>query len=90
LINNLENKKNPYLIPEYVGEERIHPTQKNLRVIKDIIALHTNPNDLILDPFMGSGGTTAVACSELGRNFIGSEIDKDYFQKAEARLERII
>lgn len=93
LINNLKNKKSPCLIPEYVGEvvvgeERIHPTQKNLQVIKDIISLHTNPNDLVLDPFMGSGAT-AVACKELGRNYIGSEIDKDYFQKTEARLEKL-
>jgi site-specific DNA-methyltransferase (adenine-specific) len=57
-------------------------------VIKDIISLHTNPNDLVLDPFMGSG-VTAVACKELGRNYIGSEIDKDYFQKTEARLEKL-
>lgn len=93
LINNLKNKKNPYLVPEYIGgsvigEERIHPTQKNLQVIKDIIALHTNPNDLILDPFMGSA-TTAVACLELGRNFIGSEIDKEYFRKTETRLKKL-
>jgi len=93
LIKNLENKKNPYLVPEYVGEvvvgeERIHPTQKNLQVIKDIITLHTNPNDLILDPFMGSGAT-AVACKELNRNYIGSEIDKEYFQKTEKRLEEL-
>ncbi|CAG8478889.1 5436_t:CDS:10 [Cetraspora pellucida] len=72
---DLVNKKNfassnPCLIPEYVGgvvfgEERIHPTQKNLQIIKDIISLHTNSGDLVLDPFMGSG-TTAAACKELG------------------------
>ncbi|CAG8820708.1 12423_t:CDS:1, partial [Racocetra persica] len=56
--------------------------------MKDIIAVHTNPGDLVLDPFMGSG-TTAAACKELGRNFIGSELDKEYFQKASARLEKL-
>jgi site-specific DNA-methyltransferase (adenine-specific) len=60
-----------------LGKVRIHPTQKNLTVIKGIIAAYTKPGDLVLDPFMGSG-TTAQACQELGRNYIGSEIDTDY------------
>ncbi|WNE40639.1 MAG: hypothetical protein mread185_000096 [Mycoplasmataceae bacterium] len=86
------NGKKPYLTPDYegsivIGEKRIHPTQKSLQVFKDIIELHTNFGDLILDPFMGSG-TTAVACQELGRDFIGSEIDTDYFKKAKLRIEK--
>ncbi|CAI2161445.1 10356_t:CDS:2 [Funneliformis geosporum] len=61
-----------YLRPEYIGsvvlgKNRLHPTQKNLSVIKEIVKTHTNEGDLVLDPFMGSG-TLAVACQELGRN----------------------
>ena len=49
------------------------------------IKLHTQPGDTILDPFMGSG-TTAVACVKTGRNFIGIEICKDYFDVAVKRV----
>ena len=49
------------------------------------IKLHTQPGDTILDPFMGSG-TTAVACVKTGRNFIGIEICKEYFDVAVKRV----
>ena len=81
----------PYLRPTFKsglvpgGKNRIHPTQKHLGVIEEIIKIHSNPGDLIFDPFSGSG-TTAVACKNLGRNFIGSEIEKEYYEKAIKRL----
>ena len=50
------------------------------------IKLSTDENDTVLDPFMGSG-TTGVACKELGRNFIGIELDKQYFDIAKERIE---
>lgn len=68
-------------------EERVHPTQKPLLLIKEIIKNYTNKGDIILDPFMGSG-TTAVACKELQRNFIGFEISKEYCDIANQRLEK--
>lgn len=66
-------------------EERNHPTQKPLQVMTWITERYTNPGDLVLDPFMGSG-TTGVACAQLGRRFIGIEIDPDYFAIAEKRI----
>lgn len=45
----------------------------------------TNPGDLVLDPFMGSG-STGVACANTGRNFIGFELDDGYFEVASKRL----
>ena len=69
-----------------LGKERIHPTQKNLSVIKGIVETHTNKGDVVLDPFIGSG-TLAKACQELDRQFIGSEINKDYFLKAKMRIK---
>ncbi len=81
----------PYLKPVYktgvvLGKgKRIHPTQKSLDLFSQIIQVHSNEGDLVFDPFSGSG-TTAVACKETGRNFIGSEIDSDYYQKAVKRL----
>ena len=64
---------------------KVHPTQKPLKLIKKLVADFTNPGDIILDPFMGSG-TTGVACVQTGRNFIGIEIDPTYFKIAERRI----
>ena len=69
------------------GEVRYeHPTQKPLRLIRQIIETITQPGDLVLDPFMGSG-TTGVACMQTGRRFIGVEIDPGYFEIAKRRIE---
>jgi site-specific DNA-methyltransferase (adenine-specific) len=56
-------------------------------LIKKIILNFTKQGDTILDPFMGSG-TTGVACKELGRNFIGIEISKEYFEIAKRRIDQ--
>lgn len=63
-----------------------HPTIKPLELVKRHILHSTQPNDVVLDCFMGSG-TTGVACVETNRNFIGIEIDTHYFQIAENRLK---
>ena len=67
------------------GKKRLHPTQKQLSVIEEILRIHTNENDLVFDPFSGSA-TTALACINNTRKFIGSEIDKKYFDIACVRL----
>jgi len=67
------------------NEKRLHPTQKPVDVMKRVIIETTNEGDTILDPFMGSG-TTGIACVQTGRNFIGIEIDPDYFAIAERRI----
>lgn len=68
------------------GKERTpHPTQKSLKLMKDLIKIHTNENDLIIDPFMGSG-STGVAALELGRRFIGIECDPEFFKISKERL----
>ncbi len=66
-------------------EERFHPTQKPLSVMLWVIENYTKPGDTILDPFMGSG-TTGVACVQLGRSFIGIELEKRYFDIAQKRI----
>jgi site-specific DNA-methyltransferase (adenine-specific) len=66
-------------------EKRLHPTQKPLYVIKKILLDNSKESDLILDCFSGSG-TTAVACKELGRNFIGIEKEPKYVEIAKERL----
>jgi adenine-methyltransferase len=68
------------------GKEKVgHPTQKSLELMRQIIKIHTNEDDLILDCFMGSG-TTGVACLLENRKFIGIEKDAEYFNIASNRI----
>ena len=77
---------NVFYAPIVGGKEReLHPTQKPLSITKKIIERHCRENGIILDPFLGSG-TTAVACKQLSRNFIGIEINPDYVEIANRRL----
>lgn len=70
------------------GKEKLgHPTQKSIKVMESIMKIHTNPGDLILDPFMGSGSTGEAALIT-NREFIGVEYDEKYYQIAKSRLER--
>ena len=62
-----------------------HPTCKPTNIIKTIIENSSKPNDIVLDCFMGSG-TTAIACKELNRNYIGFEIDEKWCKVANDRL----
>ena len=69
------------------GNERTeHPTQKPRKLISHLLQIHSNKNDTILDPFMGSG-TTGVAAKELGRRFIGIEICERYYNIAKKRID---
>ena len=65
---------------------KLHPTQKPLELMRYMVRTYSNPGDLVLDPFMGSG-TTAVACVLEKRNFIGFELDEKYFNLANKRLQ---
>jgi site-specific DNA-methyltransferase (adenine-specific) len=64
-----------------------HPTQKPVALFEYLITTYTNPGDLVLDCCMGSG-TTAIACLNTNRNFIGFELDREYFQLAQRRIDR--
>jgi len=66
-------------------QKRVHPTQKPIVIMEMLIKYLTKEGDTILDPFMGSG-TTGVACVNTGRNFIGIELDENYFKIAEQRI----
>lgn len=70
------------------GKNRIHPTQKPVELIKKLIDLTTKEGDVVLDPFMGSG-TTAVACLESKRSYIGFEISKEYWKQSLGRIENL-
>lgn len=67
-------------------ESGLHPTQKPIDLMRCLIELTTQPNQIVLDPFCGSG-TTLVAAKELNRNFIGIEQNSEYYQISKERLE---
>lgn len=71
------------------GKEKVgHPTQKSLKLMEALISIHTNENDLILDPFMGSG-STGIASIKLNRRFLGVEKEKKYFDLVLQRFKEL-
>lgn len=68
------------------GESRIHPTQKPVALLEYLIRTYTNPGETVLDSCAGSG-STAVACINTGRNFIGFEKEEEYYHKAVERIQ---
>lgn len=91
-----ENGKNPgdvwtdikqltYKSKELISRDLLHTIQKPKKLIERIVKASSNENDLILDPFMGSG-TTGVVCKELNRNFIGIELDEKLYNLAKERI----
>jgi site-specific DNA-methyltransferase (adenine-specific) len=81
-------KRLPDVIQAKRTGNKLHPTQKPVDLLEIFIKQSTNENDLILDPFMGSG-STGVACLNTNRNFIGIELDKGYFDISKKRLEEV-
>ena len=71
--------------PFVSGKKKFHPAEKPLNLIKEYVELHSFEECTVLDCFMGSG-TTAVACKDLNRNFIGIELEKKYFDIAKKRV----
>ena len=76
----------PDTILEYKRDKQVHPTQKPVALMEYLIKTYTNEGETVLDFTMGSG-TTGVACKNLGRKFIGIELDPDYFKIAEDRID---
>ena len=64
---------------------KVHPTEKPVALLEYLIKTYTNENETVLDNCMGSG-TTGVACKNLNRNFIGIELDPEYFKIAGKRI----
>ena len=94
-LNEGKQMRSDWFIPICSGKERLknknnersHPTQKPESLLYRIILSSTNKGDIILDPFLGSGTTAAVA-KKLKRKFIGIEKDKLYFKLAQKRLRK--
>lgn len=91
VYGNYETKKKYYVTSANVEDKKkfIHPTIKPLEIIKNLIVNSSKENDVVLDCFCGSG-TTCVASKELGRRYIGMEIDEKYHKIALDRLNGIL
>ena len=94
-LNDDLQMRSDWTLPICSGGERLkkdgkkaHPTQKPESLLYRVILSSTEPGDVILDPFFGTGTTGAVA-RKLGRNWIGLEREKDYAQVADARIKRV-
>lgn len=94
-LNDDLQMRSDWTLPICSGKERLkkdgvkaHPTQKPESLLYRVILSSTEPGDIVLDPFFGSGTTGAVA-RKLGRNWIGLEQDPEYAQIAEARIKRV-
>ncbi|VDR41974.1 DNA-methyltransferase [Mycoplasmopsis caviae] len=96
-LNNDIQDKSVWDIGICIGNERlkdetgskVHSTQKPEKLLYKVILSSSKPNDIILDPFMGSGTTGAVA-KKLGRNFVGIEREEKYIKAANKRIEKVL
>lgn len=95
-MNNILNSNKPF-IQRFTGyptnilkfkrdREKYHPTQKPVELLEYLIETYTKENELVLDNCMGSG-STGVACKNTNRNFIGFEIDKNFYEIARKRIK---
>jgi site-specific DNA-methyltransferase (adenine-specific) len=66
-----------------------HPTQKPIDLMNHFVRLLSNPGDVVVDPFMGSG-STGVSCEVLGRNFLGIELEPKYYEITKKRIQSLL
>lgn len=75
-------------INQQIPQKGEHPTKKPVELMERFINIHSKKGMTVLDPFMGSG-TTGVACKRLEREFIGCELDENYFNIAKERIDNV-
>jgi site-specific DNA-methyltransferase (adenine-specific) len=85
---NSKGKRGVYTHPVNVDRHGGHQTEKPLPLLRELLLDFTQPGDTVLDPFMGIG-SLGVACLELGRKYIGIEMDAGYFEIARKRISDI-
>jgi len=88
-LNYSSNPNNIINIASDKNDKGLHPTQKPLKLMQALIELTTKENQIVLDPFCGSG-TTIIAAASLERKFIGIEKDLNYFNIAKKRIKEIV
>lgn len=91
-FNNNKKVKHDYLESSVcpASEKKFgkHPTQKPLKIMKELVELLSNPGDVVLDPFMGTG-STCVASALTGRKYVGIELCEEYYLISKKRLENL-
>ncbi len=93
LLNGLGSQlSSVWRIPAVPKKEKLHgyhPTQKPLRLVRRALLASSRESELVFDPFCGSG-TTGVAAKELGRFFVGAELEEEYCELAERRIRAVV
>ena len=87
-INDIGGSKTVHKFNNIIGN-KVHPTEKPEELMKFYVENSSNRGDTVLDMFMGSG-STGVACVNINRNFVGVELDENYFNIAEKRIQETI
>lgn len=90
IYGSYQTKKTYYITPVNKKDKKLydHPTVKPLEIVENLIENSSKENEIVLDPFLGSG-TTGVASKLHKRQFIGIELDNTYFETAKKRIENI-
>ena len=84
-----DGSRHPLTVQTFKKDKGLHPTQKPVALFEYLIQTYTNENETVLDNVMGSG-TTAIAAINTNRNYIGFEMDTNYFNLANERIERCL
>jgi site-specific DNA-methyltransferase (adenine-specific) len=87
--DNPQGSRYPKTVLKFKQEKGLHPTQKPVEMMEYLIKTYSNEGDVILDNTMGSG-TTGVACVNTNRNFIGIEMEENYYKIAEQRISSTV
>jgi len=85
VTDNSDGMRHPKTIQKFTRDKGFHPTQKPVALLEFIIKTYTNEGEIVLDNTMGSG-STGVAAKNLNRNFIGIELDAEYYEIAKKRI----
>ena len=90
-LNKTYEFKNPVTLIEFdkIRKGSLHPTQKPVPLLEYLIKTYTQEGETVLDFTMGSG-STGVACVNINRSFVGIELDDNYFNIAEKRIQETI
>lgn len=86
-INDIGGSKTVHQFQNIIGN-KVHPTEKPVDLMQFYIKNSSSEGDLVLDPFMGAG-STCIAALNSGRNFIGFELDEEYYRTAKSRIESL-
>ena len=87
--DNPEGSRYPKTVLRFKQEKGLHPTQKPVEMMEYLIQTYSNEGEVVLDNCMGSG-TTGVACVNTNRNFIGIEMEENYYKIAEQRISSTV